>query len=91
MTCGFITGDQWRIKSLTNVKYFSPSVISHNKLAMNCDELRCMKATPYMRISVVHILNVRNHTTLIRRLMNKTLIRYEANRWLYSVSYIITW
>ena len=41
--CGFIVGDQWWTKSFVFLKSFSPSVISHNRSAMKCDELRYMK------------------------------------------------
>ena len=42
-SCDFIVGDRRWIKSFVFLKSFSPSVISHNRLATKCDELRYMK------------------------------------------------
>ena len=41
--CDFIVGDRRWIKSFVFLKSFSPSVISHNRSATKCDELRYMK------------------------------------------------
>ena len=41
--CGFIVSNEWWTKSFVFLKSFSPSVISHNRSAMKCDELRYMK------------------------------------------------